>query len=133
DVNWYRYVNNSPLNYTDPEGLFHCEIDCAFADLSNKCDAVIKSLVYASLIGPEGKGDGNTIDDDIAHCLSQCELAKSFGKELAKKLGDLKEKLDQCKKDFDQSDSDEDQKSNEAGRRCADDPRGCECCCAEAV
>ncbi|MCS7063125.1 MAG: RHS repeat-associated core domain-containing protein, partial [Methylacidiphilales bacterium] len=47
DVNWYRYVNNSPLNYTDPEGLFHCEIDCAFADLSNKCDAVIKSLVYA--------------------------------------------------------------------------------------
>ncbi|MCS7062481.1 MAG: hypothetical protein NZM04_00285, partial [Methylacidiphilales bacterium] len=20
DVNWYRYVNNSPLNYTDPEG-----------------------------------------------------------------------------------------------------------------
>ncbi|MCS7062633.1 MAG: RHS repeat-associated core domain-containing protein [Methylacidiphilales bacterium] len=21
DVNWYRYVNNSPLNYTDPEGL----------------------------------------------------------------------------------------------------------------
>ncbi|MCS7062775.1 MAG: hypothetical protein NZM04_01785 [Methylacidiphilales bacterium] len=126
DINLYRYVGNNAVNYTDPEGL-------RWFGWGEAWD------YYNQLKDPDdGKFDGEN-EDKLAHCMAHCEIVKqqpfNLGYLDSYVLDYGKEALDAIKGLWDSNSkwSKEDQKANQKGRDCANDPRGCECCCKESV
>jgi RHS repeat-associated protein len=154
DANLYRYVSNNPVNWVDPDGLlfndlFHGlrEAQQAFDRLKNEDDGWYDPKDYPL------DSDRDTTHDKAAHCYAHCEITKDLlsGKEVMSfAIGYGKELVDggiaivinivnkirtMLKKNkikaewtgYDRKDI----AANKAGQECANDPRGCECCCNE--
>ncbi|MCS7062477.1 MAG: hypothetical protein NZM04_00265 [Methylacidiphilales bacterium] len=122
DVNWYRYVGNSPINYTDPEGLDFGLTESTPEETCLGRGGLIGLINYIYL-----RFGGLGGNDKKAHCITSCEIAEDQGKECAEQWGDKKESIDSN----DPEESAEDQKANKAGRDCSNHPKGCKCCCEE--
>jgi RHS repeat-associated protein len=134
DLNLYRYVANNPVNWIDPEGLLKGlrEAKKAFDRLMDENDGWYEKKDYPL------DSDGDTTHDKAAHCYAHCEISKdplSGGRIMSEVLSEAKELVDTMRalrKSSDGAGYDrKDIAANKAGQECANDVRGCECCCNE--
>ena len=109
-----------------------------------------RAAMRLSELGYEGVGKGaDGASDAMRHCMWQCMMARRFGSDLAKRLGDIHEKhglanakaqarLAEASAKGEKAPADKlreqmDQWNNACGRDCAASGKGCTQCCLEAI
>jgi RHS repeat-associated protein len=126
DVNLYRYVGNSPIDWVDEQGLQGGR-PRQRSPRRNKSPGITGgSLVHAGILWYYVKK--GLIPEKLGHCQAHCEMAKEFGQDFSKWAGDTKEDWDRWSKTGG-PDHDGDEAANKKGRACASDPCGCMYCC----
>ncbi|MCS7064554.1 MAG: RHS repeat-associated core domain-containing protein, partial [Methylacidiphilales bacterium] len=148
DVNWYRYVGNSPVNYIDPIGncISVTEFNKTLDILIDGYNDLKKEIVKNNIKGK----------DKYYHCMTACRAAREGNKSFAETLLKLREIGDLLKNRAEQlmakvgcnprlpsgkpkevannieaaRDSLDDMNANYSGLNCPKD-KTCDCCCKD--
>ena len=114
DVNVYRYVSNSPINYRDPLGLSPAGAVQDFLDQYNK----MREANWKN-------------SDKYFHCMANCKAAKRgrSGYDSAKALSEAREWLDENIKRDSKEACNADRKANDHGREAGKSGEDCKSAC----
>ena len=129
----YGYCQANPIAFADPDGrLFFAVAYAAWAIwvISDK----VGQLLCAKRVGQAyWDAYANSIHhqdphDSFVHCVTSCEIASQCGQGVSVVAGRVQEWGNEWETHRDTQD---DEVANAYGRACAEDERGCDCCCEE--